>query len=143
MPIKKRSSAPIVSDDQPELTGLVIVAKPKKPIPPDGIIRRVFGEKASAQQVRRIGPIAIDCKELPDAGFTIEDRVTAMRTPYDPKNTQEIRYRNRVRNRATAITAMCITCQGGRKAVTECLDTQCPLWPFRFGGDPFFGKKGK
>jgi hypothetical protein len=93
---------------------------------------------------RALGNLALACGEaMPDAGFTVADRVNLLRTPFDTKNPQEQRYRNRVKNRATAITAMCIVCTGSRKLVTECMATECPLWAFRFGGDPFRGTRGK
>lgn len=121
---------------------LNIVAKPKTPIPEGGVIRTMYGADPHPTNIRRLGRVAIDCGEpTADTALTIEDRVAAMRTPYDAQNLQELRYRGRVRNRGTAITAMCIVCQGGRKAVTECIDTTCPLWAFRFGGDAFYGKK--
>lgn len=139
MPIRKRSNKGF-EDLAPEPTKLVIEAKPKAPMPEGGLLSTIYTDP-QPQQVRAVGNLAIDCSDLPDARFTVEDRVTCMRTPLDHKNAQEIRYRNRVRNRGTAITAMCITCQGGRKAVTECIDTKCPLWAFRFGSDPFYGKR--
>lgn len=138
MAIKRRSSAPTAEQQAPVKQKLEIVAKPKRPMP--GVGRIPLG--ADAPNVRRIGAVAASICNPTDELTDIDDYVKAMRTPFDPKNPQEVRYRNRVRNRGTAITAMCITCQGGRKAVTECIDTRCPLWAFRFGSDPFFGKRG-
>ena len=139
MPIKRRSNIPVYEEPQPQEKGpLVIVAKPKEPMPTDGVVE-YFGDDSA--QRRRIGLVALACGDQPDEQFNVTDRVALLRTPYDKKNLQERRYRNRVKNRATAITAMCIVCQGTRKAVTECIDTQCPLWAFRFGGDPFHGKR--
>jgi hypothetical protein len=133
MPIKKRANKTFTeAEDDGKLH---IVAKPKTPIPQDAIEEGYFHGIDDPSIVRTIG--AIDS----DTGFGIADYVAVMRTPYDTKNPQEIRYRNRVRNRATAITAMCIVCTGSRKLVTECIDTNCPLWAFRFGGDPFYGKR--
>ena len=141
MPIKKRSSVP-TGDEIPTDDGkLHIVAKPKRPMPDGGKLADTYGD-ANPTEARRLGLVAIACSAgTPDEAFTIEDRVRLMRTPYDENNPQEARYRNRVRNRGTAVTAMCITCQGGRKAVTECIDTTCPLWAFRFGSDPFYGRR--
>jgi hypothetical protein len=143
MAIKKRTSKPD-ADDMPAKVKLNIVAKPKTPIPQDGVLQSIYNGEATPQQARRLGLLAIDCKaDRPDENFTPDDHVKLMRIPYDKTNPQEARYRNRVRNRGTAITAMCITCQGGRKAVTECVATDCPLWAFRFGSDPFYGKRKK
>lgn len=141
MPIKKRSSVPAPGDVIEAPTKLVIEAKPKTPIEPEGRIMDLAGSDALPPTVRRIGALAASICDPTDDLLTVADRVQAMRSPYDPKNSQEVRYRNRVRNRGTAITAFCITCQGGRKAVTECIDTECPLWAFRFGSDPFYGKR--
>lgn len=136
MPIKKRSNRQIDDGPEPDDAGkLIIEAKPKTPIPQDAMEESYFHGVTEPSIVRTIGAMG------GDQGFGIADRVIAMRTCLDPNNPQEQRYRNRVRNRATAITAFCITCVGGRKAVTECIDTQCPLWAFRFGGDPFYGNR--
>lgn len=148
MPIKKRKSVPAADAPTPDAERasqpLHIEAKPKKPVPQRGVVREILGPNPPRNGVLRLGPLALDSgADTADEGLTIEDRVALMRTPYDLKNPQEQRYRNRVRGRGTAITAMCITCQGGRKAVTECIDTTCPLWAFRFGSDPFYGKRKK
>lgn len=59
-------------------------------------------------------------------------------------NKTDIYYRNRVRNRATGIRAFCVSCLGGQaKRVKFCDAMECPLWPYRMGGNPFFGKKLK
>jgi len=142
VPIKKRSNRPSPSpsdDEEPEK--LVIVAGVKKPLPTDSRISSVMGETPSPSDVRKVGSIAASLSDTSSELLTTQDYVTAMRTPYDPSNAQEVRYRNRVRNRGTAITALCITCQGGRKAVTECIATECALWAFRFGTDPFYGRR--
>lgn len=152
MPIKRRSNLPTEEDiaKKNEPKPLNIVAKPKTPIPEGGKVRDVYGIDAPTDVKRRLGPLAValaDKGELFDDKFTIEDRVNLLRSASNPPNTaegrQERRYRNRVRNRGTAITAFCMTCVGSRKAVTECIDTSCPLWAFRFGGDPFYAKSKK
>ena len=141
MPIKKRKSVPV---DSGEPQKLVITEGVKKPIPDESHILSVAGRSdPPASIVRKAGAIAAAIETEAGALLTTADRVIAMRTPNDPNNPQEQRYRNRVRNRGTAITAFCITCQGGRKAVTECIDVTCPLWAFRFGSDPFYAKRGK
>jgi len=141
MPIKKRTSIPDPNAPEPEKGPLNIQPGEKKPIPPEGRIMDFGGDQLSGPGIRRLGAIAASVSDPTDDLMTIGDRVTAMRTVYDTKNPQELRYRARVKNRATAITAMCVVCTGGRKAVTECAATTCPLWAFRFGGDPFYGKR--
>lgn len=139
MAIKKRKTVPDPSEIEVEPVGLNIVAQPKQPMPPEKITT-MFGDNPTPGQLRRVGPIAQACGDAAaDDGFSIGDRVKLLRTSYDQNNPQEQRYRNRVKNRATAITAMCVVCTGSRKLVTECMATQCPLWSFRMGGDPFRG----
>lgn len=135
MPIKKRLLLPDSSATLDEPVGLNIVAKPKQPLPPGKMTEAGISP-------RSLGVVAQQCGDVqPDVAFNVADRVKLLRTPYDSKNPQEQRYRNRIKNRATAITAMCIVCTGTRKLVTECAATQCPLWAFRFGGDPFRGHR--
>mgnify|MGYP006275069575 CR=1 FL=1 len=140
MPIKKRSSRPVETEPQPQK--LEITEGVKKPILDESRIKAVAGtSEPTAAQIRHTGAVAASVEKETGELLTPSDRVLAMRTPYDANNPQEQRYRNRVRNRGTAITAMCIVCTGSRKAVTECIATTCPLWAFRMGGDPFFGRK--
>jgi hypothetical protein len=40
-----------------------------------------------------------------------------------------------------AIRAKCVDCSGGNTAETrKCVAIKCPLWPFRMGKNPFWGK---
>lgn len=139
MPIKRRTSFPTGAEaEYIEPKGLNIVPREKKPTPEP----RMTDQYNSASELRRVGPLSLACGfEAADVPFNVGDTVKLLRTPYDEKNPQERRYRNRIKNRATAITAMCICCTGSRKLVTECAATDCPLWAFRFGGDPFRGKR--
>ena len=141
MAIKKRSSLPDPNSvAEPLLPGLQIVAKQKKPMPAANITT-IYGDDPTPAQLRKLGNIALSCRDTPGEDFNVTDRIKMLRTPFDRNNPQELRYRNRVKNRATAITAMCIVCTGSRKAVTECLDTTCPLWAYRMGSDPFYKQK--
>jgi len=144
MPIKRRSSMPAKDAvfDAPEEAKLNIVAKPKTPIPDESCIRQVYPQP-TAQQMRAYGPLALSMGSIPSDYMTTKDTVEALRAPYDKNSPQEQRYRNRIKGRGTAITAFCVICQGGRKDVTECAATQCPLWGFRFGSDPFYGQSNK
>jgi hypothetical protein len=52
----------------------------------------------------------------------------------------EDKYQARIGNRATAIRAYCVQCQGGSVVgVKECASATCPLHPFRTGSDPLRG----
>ena len=49
--------------------------------------------------------------------------------------------RGRVKNVNTGIRAFCIDCQGGdTPSVRNCPSFNCPLYPFRMGKNPFYGK---
>lgn len=49
--------------------------------------------------------------------------------------------RGRVKNANTGIRAYCMECQGNdRVAVRQCPSINCPLWSFRLGGNPFYGR---
>lgn len=44
-------------------------------------------------------------------------------------------------NPVKAIRAKCIDCSGANAAeVRKCVAVGCPLWPFRMGKNPFWGK---
>ena len=140
MRVKKRMQVPTAHEADHQTSFNIV----KKPVPDAGKVVDVYGEDYTPQELRRLGLVAESCYATPpDEHLTVSDRFKLMRAVYDVNNPQEQRYRNRVRNRATAITAMCIVCAGGRKAVTECTSVTCPLWGFRFGGDPFYGKRAR
>lgn len=43
-----------------------------------------------------------------------------------------------------AIRAHCIQCSGGSKREAgQCTATTCPLWPMRFGKNPFHARRAK
>jgi hypothetical protein len=49
--------------------------------------------------------------------------------------------RKRVKNPNTAVRAFCLECQGNDSVgVRQCPSFNCPLHPFRMGGNPFFGR---
>ncbi len=50
-------------------------------------------------------------------------------------------YRKKIRNHGTAVRAFCVSCMNGQPSeVRACGATHCPLWPFRLGKNPFFGR---
>jgi hypothetical protein len=143
MRIKKRSvsssDAPVAKvDDMPKFPN--IEAKPKKPVEDTGFFSG--SDRIPGQNARRFGLIAQACGDAPaDISLSVADRFKLLRTPYDTTTATEQRYRNRVRNRQTAITAFCVTCTGSRKGVTECAAVTCPLWAFRLGSNPYRTKR--
>jgi hypothetical protein len=57
------------------------------------------------------------------------------------QSSTEYDARNRVRNANTGIRAFCLGCMGGdRVLVRQCQTGNCPLWPFRMGGNPLYGR---
>lgn len=73
-------------------------------------------------------------KEVP-----FEELVEHIRTPHG-ENPLGDKYIARIKNRATAIRAYCVSCQGFELVgVKECPSLNCPLHPFRMGKDPFRG----
>jgi hypothetical protein len=49
--------------------------------------------------------------------------------------------RKRIKNPNTGIRAFCLECQGNDTVgVRQCPSFNCPLWPFRMGGNPFYGR---
>lgn len=117
----------------------LIEAKPKEPLPEPNIVDGFIEDGGNPH---RLGAVAIACTDetkaqSADDGFNAGDYVALLRTPLDPNNNTEKRYRARIRNRATAITGKCVDCVGSRKNVTECAAVTCPLWAFRLGTNPF------
>lgn len=57
---------------------------------------------------------------------------------------ENLRGLNKARiSRGKAIRAKCLDCCGGSPGeVARCHITDCPLWPFRFGKDPFSERTG-
>lgn len=139
MAIKRRASVPIIDYSEPEPKPSFpdlsnYVPKPKTPLPPPNLL----GGNLSPSDVRGSANL-IDADASVDHNVT--DIVVALRTAPEDATNMDRKYHNRIKNRGTAITAFCVDCQGGsRKNVTECIQLECPLWSFRFGGDPRFTK---
>lgn len=52
-----------------------------------------------------------------------------------------LKHRRAITGPGRAIRAKCMECQGLQQAwVHDCLTINCPLWPFRFGNNPFYGR---
>jgi hypothetical protein len=143
MAIRKRelpANSPIMENETAPKKFPTIEAKPKKPVENTGFFKNM--DSLDGATARGFGNLAAACGDLPDLiPLSIADRFKLLRTPFDKSTPTEQRYRNRVRNRHTAITAMCIVCTGSRKLVTECADVTCPLWAFRFGRNPYRSRK--
>lgn len=68
-----------------------------------------------------------------------EDMRDHIRQPHSGDPIED-KYQARIGNRATAIRAYCVQCQGGSVVgVKECVSVICPLHPFRMGSDPLRG----
>lgn len=136
MPIVKRKSLPTVAESEPAPKANWfenLEVKEKKPLPD----RYVLAPGMDAATVRKGGFLFAATGEL-----TVADQLQAIRTPQNPNEFAETRYRARITNRGTAMTSFCVNCQGGsRKQVAECYSVDCPIWAFRFGTDPLRGKR--
>lgn len=86
-------------------------------------------------KLRRAAAI-VEYDERDPKTIPVEDLVALART-CNSKENMEVVYRNRIRNRNTAIRAFCVMCIGGPKKVRACADVDCPIWPFRLGNNPF------
>jgi hypothetical protein len=122
----------------------------KKPVLPEGSIvgyTNELGVTTSNEKRSAVLSLPKVAKAVGDSIHKVElsiaDRLYVARTNYDTENQQEYRARGRIRNRTSAISAMCICCKGSRKLVVECLAVTCPLWAFRLGKNPFRGKSVK
>jgi len=87
------------------------------------------------KDVKRAASILYDCsnsKQVP-----LEDLAILIRTT-DNNETVDKVYRQRIKSRISAIRAFCVFCIGGQpQKVKFCIQTSCPLWPFRMGHNPF------
>lgn len=61
----------------------------------------------------------------------------------DENDEMERHYRKRIRSPLTAIRAFCVLCSVGPKAANKCSCVSCPLWVFRRGSNPFYGKRAE
>lgn len=70
----------------------------------------------------------------------VEDVLAMVRAPNWHDNAETF-YRERIKSPLTGIRAFCVFCSGGSpKAANACPKTDCSLWAFRTGKNPFFGK---
>ena len=63
---------------------------------------------------------------------------------------EEMRALGHVKRAPTrAIRSMCVDCMGGsslqhaKKEIAGCTSVGCPLWPFRYGKNPFYGSEAE
>lgn len=99
------------------------------------IVQRLKLEAAWEVSVRAAWFEDMDPKEIP-----VKDLLTLARSDA-PTASVEARYKERIRSPLTGIRSFCVTCQGGSTlAVSQCPSANCPLWPFRLGNNPFYGK---
>lgn len=76
----------------------------------------------------------VDPKEIPLADLKIIAHHTS-------NNHMDTKYADKINGPVKAIRAYCINCQGGSASfVRNCTAAHCPLFPFRMGSNPFFGK---
>jgi hypothetical protein len=91
-------------------------APPATSIPPDNFLAPSPIEDDGGHQIGRLP------QDIP---------VDVMRALHVPENPVK------------AIRAKCIDCSGGSATeARKCVAYKCPLWPFRMGKNPFWGKSG-
>ena len=79
-----------------------------------------------------------DPKQVPTSLIKFFQMNPSNRT-FDSSN--EMRSRERIKNPNKGIRSYCITCMGGAPGyVRDCPSLMCPLWPFRMGTNPFYGR---
>lgn len=70
----------------------------------------------------------------------IADMKHAIRYPVSGSEVPP-KYLERISGPTSAARAKCIWCQGGNVSlVAACPTTNCPLWPFRMGTNPFYAR---
>lgn len=80
----------------------------------------------------RIPPVVEEVEEEPE--FIREDGESAQ----DAQDRIEAKYRARATSPLRAIRAFCVLCMGAQpKEVAKCSSTQCPLYLFRAGRNPY------
>lgn len=53
----------------------------------------------------------------------------------------ERKYKRRIKSPLTGVRSFCVVCQGGSVGlIKDCTTTNCPLWGFRFGKNPFWNR---
>lgn len=61
--------------------------------------------------------------------------------PGDDNVDLQVKYRKRISGPLTGIRAFCVSCMNGQTAlIKDCSAVTCALWPFRMGGNPFYGR---
>jgi hypothetical protein len=102
--------------------------------------RKIVRILKTSEQYRRYAGMFFYGGEDPKSVPT-EDLLEMARTPDNAGDQIERAYRQRICSPLTGVRAFCVRCMGNSpRAVKECGATNCPLWPFRMGNNPFFGK---
>jgi hypothetical protein len=71
------------------------------------------------------------------------DLLEMVRVPNEDDKVENF-YRERIKSPLTAIRAFCVLCQGGQpSAASGCIGVSCPVWLFRTGKNPLYGKAKK
>lgn len=101
------------------------------------------------QRVRRQRPAEVEPEEIEDeAAVDISDEPSYERvegeSAQDAQDRIEAKYRARATSPLRAIRAFCVLCMGAQpKEVAKCSATECPLYKFRDGKNPYQKHKRK
>ena len=95
--------------------------------------------KAKAQYHWRRQLIVATYKDIEAKEIPVEDlKIIA---EYSSDDFMNNRYAKRVRSPLTGVRAFCVNCMGGTPSyVRDCTNIICPLFPFRMGNNPFYGR---
>ena len=76
-----------------------------------------------------------DPKQIPQADLK------ALVAEFESEDSNINAYHRKIKSPPSGIRSYCVWCMGGQTAeVRRCQATNCPLWPFRMGTNPFAGK---
>jgi len=91
-----------------------------------------------ARRASALSQISGDVLPVPKS-MSPDDLLKLVRCSYSGSNVENT-YRQRIRSPLTAIRGYCVLCAGGPRAANNCDLITCPLYPFRTGKNPFYGK---
>lgn len=76
----------------------------------------------------------IDPKEIPTEDLRIISN-------YSSDFFMDTKYAEKIKSPVTAVRAFCFNCQGGTVSfIRNCTNSNCVLFPFRMGSNPFYGR---
>lgn len=107
----------------------------------DGNDPRGFAKALKLKDQVRTAVIVFTYRGMNPKEVPAEHMKWALQHPLDEQNYLSKEQRARIDGPTKAVRAFCMNCQGNDAAgVRECAAVNCPLWAFRMGHNPFYGK---